>query len=54
MTTPFIPQNVKDLDTLVFNLEVMLREHGNKPIPSAIVKELYTSLDLEDNFDDKK
>lgn len=48
MPNPVIPPDIADLDNLVFNLSVMLREYGNRPVPKAVVTELYTKLDFED------
>ena len=48
---PFVPQNVTDLDALISNLEVMRREHGNKPVPPTVVTQLYTVLDFEEGRD---
>ena len=49
MMTP-VPKYVKDLDSLVSHLNVILREHGNKSVPSTVLVELYSSLDFEDEI----
>jgi len=45
-----MPKYVKDLDSLVSHLSVILREHGNKPVSKTALVELYSKLDIEDEI----